>query len=68
MSNGGLSGVMIWTEAEIFGAVGSGSGSGWGSGPAEQLSRPPYSEKPHVQGAVKTSFQGVREANGLFSD
>lgn len=66
MSNGGLSGVMIWTEAEIFGAVVS--GSGWGSGPAEQLSRPPDSEKPHVQGAVKTSFQGVREANGLLSD
>lgn len=48
---------MIWTEGEMFGKDGALALDG-GGGPAEKPARPPGSEKPHVQGAVKTSFQG----------
>lgn len=39
-----------------------------GVGPAEQPARPGDSETPHVQGAVKTGFQGAREASGSSSE
>lgn len=55
MSSGRVSDVMVGRRRNVWGR---GPWMGWS--PVEQPARLQDSEKPHVQGAAKTSFEGVR--------